>query len=151
MALRKRAARLLSEQFAARKVTKEYRALVVGRVEGQQQWCDDLTKVSGEARAAVVTHDDPNAKSAVTDVEVIRYDQGTDRSSLKLLPQTGRMHQLRVQAAHRGHPIVGDTLYGGPPAEDGMIMLQAISLVFYDPRNGKRVTVSTSDTLPGSV
>ena len=151
VATRKRAAKLLSEQFAARKVTKQYRAVVRGRVEGQTRWCDDLTKVPGEARVVVAPPNHPEAKTAVTVVEAVSYDPAKDQTILKLCPETGRMHQLRVQASHRGHPIIGDVLYGGPPADPKSIMLVARSLSFHDPRNGKRVTVTGSEPFPQGV
>jgi 23S rRNA pseudouridine1911/1915/1917 synthase len=60
---------------------------------------------------------------------------------LEIAPETGRMHQIRVQAAVRGWPIRGDFLYGatkafGPPAElarDRIIALHARSLTFLHP------------------
>jgi len=66
------------------------------------------------------------------------------------MPVTGRMHQLRVQAASRGLPIVGDELYGGPPLGDGdgdgdererPILLHAWRIDYADPDSGERVTV----------
>lgn len=147
VALRKRAARLLNEQFAARKVTKEYLAVVEGKFTGDSQWCDHLTKLSDQAQAAVVDVNHSGAKIAKTRAEVVRYDEQNDRTLLKLFPETGRMHQLRVQAAHRGHPIIGDTLYGGIETADTRIMLQAHSITFHDPRNGKQVTVTGTEDL----
>lgn len=151
VALRKRAARLLNEQFAARRVEKQYLAVVQGKFEGECRWCDDLTKVPDEAKAIIASHDQPAARSAVTRVEVIQYNQETNQTLMKLFPETGRMHQLRVQAAHRGHPIVGDVLYNAPPLDQGKIMLRACSLTFHDPRNGKRITVTGSDLFDGGV
>jgi 23S rRNA pseudouridine1911/1915/1917 synthase len=69
---------------------------------------------------------------------------------LELRPRTGRMHQLRVQSAARGHPIRGDELYGsavpfGPPAElprDRVIALHARSLTFLHPIRYESVSVT---------
>ncbi|MGI9472583.1 MAG: RluA family pseudouridine synthase [Rubripirellula sp.] len=124
VALRKRAARLLSEQFASRKVRKEYRAVVEGRVslDSDGQWLDHVRKIANVAKAEIVTEDAsgaPDARLAETRVQLLHYNAQTDRSLLQLFPITGRMHQLRLQAAHRGHPIVGDTLYGGAQLEAG--------------------------------
>ncbi len=151
VALRKRAARLLSEQFAARKIIKQYLAVVAGRVEGDEYWNDFLVKLPDQAKAAVVEESHPQAKAAKTRVEIVAYDSANDQTLLKLYPETGRMHQLRVQAAFRGHPIDGDTLYGGRPSMEAKIKLQAQSLTFYDPRNGKRIVVTGSDQLSQSV
>ena len=117
VALTKKSARLLSEQFASRKIDKEYRAWVSGSVPKTQEsvWVDHLRKVSQEARAEVVAEGSDGARRAETGVQRLDYASDLDRSLLRLFPKTGRMHQLRCQAAFRGHPIVGDVAYGGPP------------------------------------
>jgi 23S rRNA pseudouridine1911/1915/1917 synthase len=68
---------------------------------------------------------------------------------LELEPLTGRMHQLRVQAAARGLPIVGDTLYGGRPLDGSRqapraeaIGLHAWRITFRDPATATEVTVT---------
>lgn len=141
--LTKRAARLLGQQLAARRVIKEYHAVVTGGVtDGHSRWEDYLAKIPGQAAVTVVTAEVAQAKLARTRVEVAGRDTQGGRTLLKLFPETGRMHQLRVQAAHHGHPIIGDTLYGGPPLEPaGPIQLQATGLEFHQPRDGRRVRV----------
>jgi 23S rRNA-/tRNA-specific pseudouridylate synthase len=52
----------------------------------------------------------PDGQAAVSNYEVLR--QGAGMSLLKLLPQTGRTHQLRVHMASVGCPLAGDWLYG---------------------------------------
>lgn len=152
-ALKKRAARLLGEQFAARKVEKLYLAIVHGKIDpADALWFDFLRKIPDQPKVEVADQDRTDSKRADTRVEVVRYNPDTDRTLLKMYPCTGRMHQLRVQAAVRGHPIVGDTLYGGNLEVDGSgacgsrgILLRAQSIVFHDPRNGIRTTVSASE------
>ncbi|MEO9931258.1 MAG: RNA pseudouridine synthase, partial [Rhodopirellula bahusiensis] len=68
-------------------------------------------------------------------------DSATDSSRIELRPVTGRMHQLRIQAAHRGHPIMGDPLYGNAEDESAL-KLVAAKLSFRDPTNGRAVEVS---------
>lgn len=154
VALRKRAARLLGEQFMARKIKKDYIAQVAGRiVDTEPVWIDHLRKIPDQAKVEIVAESDDQAKLAETAVEVIRYDQANDRTWVKLSPVTGRMHQLRIQAASRGFPIVGDLLYGGPPlpGEPNQIQLRAHSICFFDPRNSRPVTVTASDNWLESV
>lgn len=117
VALTKKSARLLSEQFASRKVDKEYRAWVSGSMQRTREsiWVDHLRKVALEPRVEVVAEDADGARRAETGVQRFDYSSELDRSLLRLFPKTGRMHQLRCQAAFRGHPIVGDVAYGGRP------------------------------------
>ena len=83
------------------------------------------------------------AKLAELQMRVIQ--RGDAQTLIELCPLTGRMHQLRVQAASRGHVIIGDSQYGSELSceglVDGCIALQASKLEFNDPVNGKRVIV----------
>ncbi|WP_404310052.1 RluA family pseudouridine synthase [Neorhodopirellula lusitana] len=147
LATTKKAARLLSEQFASRKVKKTYHAWVEGKVEAvSSNWQDYLAKCPGEARGEVCAAEHPLAKHAETDVEVLRYCETMNATLLQLSPVTGRMHQLRLQTSHRGHPIVGDTLYGGAGVGTP-IQLLAKNISLFDPTTGAAVTVSTEREL----
>jgi 23S rRNA-/tRNA-specific pseudouridylate synthase len=148
VAFTKRAARLLGEQFEARRVAKTYLAFVEDTVEEDEAtWVDYLLKVEDEARVIVIPPDaidsHPTAKRAELNMKVIeRHALGT---LVELRPTTGRMHQLRVQAATRGHVILGDKQYGSEQSLTGLdpdaIALQASELEFYDPTNGRKVNV----------
>ena len=144
-----KAARRLAEQFQRHQVTKVYWAIMDGDVRPDAgTWEDHLRKLADEARSEVVPADAPGAKLAVLDYRVLR--PAADGALVELRPRTGRMHQLRVQAAARGHPIRGDALYGsptpfGPPAElprDRVIGLHARSLTFLHPIRYEPVTVT---------
>ncbi|OUW77395.1 MAG: hypothetical protein CBD74_12285 [Saprospirales bacterium TMED214] len=120
VATRKRAARLLSEQFASRKVTKTYHAWVMGQVHAQQlgHWVDHMRKITNQSQAEIVQPSSQGARVAETKVSLRMYDSATNRSLLELSPLTGRMHQLRLQTAQRGFPIIGDWQYGGQKIVD---------------------------------
>jgi 23S rRNA pseudouridine955/2504/2580 synthase len=105
-------ARAIKEQFARKKVRKVYQALVFGKPSEKLQLWRDLVAVhrkGGQVRANATAGNIP----AVTQFSFVRHQQGAFSTSLiKLEPQTGRSHQLRVQCAKRNLPIVGDQTYG---------------------------------------
>jgi len=115
VALSKKTARLLSEQFETRKVKKTYHAWVSGRVDASHipvRWSDHVCKLENVPRGEVCDANAPGAKIAETDVTVLRYNAEGDCTLIELSPITGRMHQLRLQTAARGHVILGDPVYG---------------------------------------
>jgi 23S rRNA pseudouridine1911/1915/1917 synthase len=149
-----KAARRLAEQFQGRRVDKVYWAAVEGDVlPPEGLWEDWLRKVPEEARTERVAPDCPGAHRAVLRYRRLRtYATGT---LLEFRPETGRMHQIRVQAALRGWPVRGDVLYGsrlpfGPPPavpRDRVIALHARSLTFLHPIRYEPITLVAP--LPG--
>ena len=155
MAATPRAARKLSRQFEGREIAKTYIAVVETGAAAKEtlpgadavEWRDLLRKVPEEARSEIVDSQALAAREAITHaswIDCAGRDEG--KRLLKLMPVTGRMHQLRLQAASRGLPIVGDELYGGPPLGDGdaaerPILLHAWRIDYADPDSGERITV----------
>ncbi len=105
------AAAALKQALARREVHKEYLALVLGMPRAAEGvWRDCLQKRSRRGRAEVaVIKGRPNA---VTHYRTLKVYEAAGASLLQLSPETGRTHQLRVQAAARGLPIAGDDRYG---------------------------------------
>jgi 23S rRNA pseudouridine1911/1915/1917 synthase len=154
-----KAARRLAEQFQNRQVRKVYWAVVEPSLSGELPlaegvWEDWLLKVKEQALGERVTEDTPGARRAV--LRYRRLSAGEDGALLEIEPETGRMHQIRVQAASRGWPVRGDVLYGsrlpfGPPAEmprDRIIALHARSLTFLHPIRYEPLTVTAPLPLP---
>jgi 23S rRNA pseudouridine1911/1915/1917 synthase len=144
-----KAAQRLAEQFQKRQVTKIYWALLEGDVQPSEgTWEDWLLKHPEEARAEVVSPETSGARYALSRYQVLRTIEGS--TLLEVQPETGRMHQIRVQAAARGRPIRGDVLYGsqvpfGPTAElprDRVIALHGRSLTFLHPIRYEPITVT---------
>ncbi len=101
-----------SEQFQNREVAKEYRAIVWGVLKFDSDWIETWMRVNPKHREKMmVCESGGNARKAETFYEVLERFDGF--GYLKLLPKTGRTHQLRVHMQHLGHPIVADRLYGG--------------------------------------
>jgi 23S rRNA pseudouridine1911/1915/1917 synthase len=105
-----RAHRALAGQFQRKTVRKSYLALVKGVVEDESGDIGaPIGRFAQERRWGVM----PDGSKALTNFRVI--ERGTERSLLQLEPITGRTNQLRIHCAHLGHPIVGDSMRGGPP------------------------------------
>lgn len=146
LAKTKKSARLLSEQFAIRKVHKTYYAWVHNRARNiPDRFSDHLCKIANEARGRVCDPDAPDAKPAETEVKWVRDHETRDCSLLQLAPLTGRMHQLRLQTSHRGHAIVYDPIYGQDPSPTSPIALFAAAIEFHDPKSGIRTKIEISN------
>jgi 23S rRNA pseudouridine1911/1915/1917 synthase len=148
LAKTRRAARTISRQFARRQVRKIYWACFEGVVEPSQgTWIDFLRKVPDQPRVEIVSPEQPGAQQAVLHYRV----RGATRhgSWLEIELETGRMHQIRLQAAARGHPVIGDALYGsriefGPrlaEEREREIALLAREISFVQPDTHAQITV----------
>jgi 23S rRNA pseudouridine1911/1915/1917 synthase len=148
-ATRRRAAQKLSKQFERRTIKKIYWALVQGRPDPSAgQWRDYVRKIYGQPQAEVVPPDHPDARAATLNYRTLHV--ASDYSWLEIELLTGRTHQVRIQAASRGHPILGDAQYGstvpfGPQFDDERlraIALHARSLEFDHPADKRRIMVT---------
>jgi len=103
--------RNLSIQFQQHEVRKEYLAIVSG-VLTAEQGCIDLPigrRAAGDSILMSAKPDAREAKPACTYYEVL--ERLPAHTVVRLMPTTGRNHQLRVHLAELGHPILGDTYY----------------------------------------
>jgi 23S rRNA pseudouridine1911/1915/1917 synthase len=144
-----RAAQRLSAQFENRTVTKVYWAVVEGDVQPDEgTWTDHLHKRHGMPQSIIVPPDDPRGKLAVLRYRVLGRIPNIG-TWLEVELETGRTHQIRVQAASRGHAVVGDAQYGstrpfGEQFEDERlraIALHARQLGFNHPMTNELVDV----------
>lgn len=127
-----KAAARLSDQFRQRSLSKIYLALVTGPVLEEAYVLEDhLLKDSGSNTSAVVRADVPDAKLCRLEAKVLA--RAGRMTLLQIIPETGRSHQIRVQLANQGWPIVGDGKYGSPLSGAGMIALHARQLKFQHP------------------
>jgi 23S rRNA pseudouridine1911/1915/1917 synthase len=142
----------LSRQFRERTIEKEYHALVHGRVLRPGEIDAPIGRhPSDRKRMSVVAR---RSRVAVTVYEPI--DTFRDVTLLRVLPRTGRTHQIRVHLAASGWPIVSDPIYGrtvratGSRAPEGgkggsvsmpRLALHAARIAFDHPATGRRVQV----------
>ena len=138
-----KAAGRLADQFRLGEISKLYWAIVEGRPQAESgEWIDHLEKDrrTNVVRATV----EGEGKLARVGFEVLHSEGGLTKLALR--PKTGRSHQLRVQLAGRGMPIVGDRKYGSKRlvrALDGepRIALHARELIFTHPTKGEPVRI----------
>ncbi|ODT59228.1 MULTISPECIES: pseudouridine synthase [Paracoccus] len=141
-ALTPHAQRHLSKQFEERQTKKVYVARLSGRLAPAQGRVDLPLIVDWPNRPRQKV-DHAEGRPAQTDWRVVRADDAETR--VRLMPVTGRSHQLRVHMASLGHPILGDPLYAtGQAAAHPRLMLHAESLRFRHPDSGVQMGFSAS-------
>ena len=125
------------------RVKKTYLAILHGTPKPQTGTLNTMIgrKPFDAKRMAVVDH---NGKTAITHWTVLSKHGGL--SLVEFIIETGRMHQIRVHAAHLGHPIAGDSLYGDQVRDRRMArppsrpLLHAVELSFPHPASRRMVT-----------
>ena len=132
----------LSLDFEQRKVHKEYEALVDSLILEESGTIELPIRLDVENRPVQIV-DFENGRKACTKWHRLSIENrfGRKVTRLRLIPETGRTHQLRVHCSQGlGAPILGDALYGkAPEGEISRLMLQARVLEFTHPVTGTRL------------
>jgi 23S rRNA pseudouridine1911/1915/1917 synthase len=149
LAKKKSALKKLNEQFRERKIEKGYFAVTNTSPVGGQGKLEHYLKRSVDNRSAVVTSQ-KDSKGVYCALEYRMIEERDGLYLLEVKPLTGRFHQIRVQLAAVGCPIVGDVVYGGAVL-DGLkgIGLRAVRLSFDDPVSGLRINVNAPGIIDG--
>lgn len=144
-----RATKRLAWQFQNRTIEKKYWAVVEGTVAGESgTWVDWMRKLPDQAKSEITNADVPDSKEAILSFQVA--GRNATQTWLEIQLHTGRTHQIRLQAAHHGHPILGDELYGstlpfGSPTNDTRsrwIALHAREIGFEHPTTLESIRLS---------
>ena len=155
------AARDLNRQLTSSGFGKYYRAVVIGVPDPSEGILEDYMVKDGRANLSrICTRETPGAKPARLHyrVEAIDKESQPVTSLVKIRLDTGRHHQIRVQMAHLGCPLVGDRKYGKLPAgtpdpgtlirksSPAALKLCAYRLEFRHPADGKEMRFELPDT-----
>jgi 23S rRNA pseudouridine1911/1915/1917 synthase len=133
-----KAAARLTAQFRSHAVEKRYWALVEGAIEpAAGSLIDWLAPDERHRRMHVVGPTMPGAKEARLSYR--RLSQIAGGSLLEVTLETGRKHQIRLQLAEHGHPIIGDRKYGSRQRFPSGIALHARWLAVTHPTTGDRI------------
>ena len=133
-----KAAARLSQQIRSGRIRKQYVAVVDGRVaKPGGQLVNHLERTGPTSR--IVPHPTPTSREARLTYQ--RLDTFQNRSLVEIDLETGRHHQIRVQLAHMGHPVIGDLRYGyGAPMPQKQIALLAKELEMTHPTRNASLT-----------
>lgn len=117
---------------------KEYLAAACGSVNGSGR----IEAPIGRVEEGVIKREvRPDGQYAATNYTIIK-DSGR-YTLLRVVPETGRTHQIRVHFAYIGHPLAGDDLYGGDMSDIKRHALHCCRLSFVSPLSGKRVELGS--------
>ncbi|MCG3084999.1 RluA family pseudouridine synthase [Anoxybacillus sp. LAT_35] len=130
---------ILDQYLAKRTIRRTYIALVHGYVKQKKGTIE--APIGRDRHHPTRRRVSKTGDTAITHYERLQYDKQKHVSLVRLTLDTGRTHQIRVHMSYIGHPLVGDTLYGGKPWIDRQA-LHAFSLSFLHPFTGERITCS---------
>jgi 23S rRNA pseudouridine1911/1915/1917 synthase len=137
-----KAASRLAKEFSSRRAHKTYLAVVEGVVEEQEQELVGYVERT-HLRSRLAGGPGPKAKEAKLVYTVL--ERSRDATLLEVAPSTGRHHQIRVQMAGIGHPIVGDLKYGAAaPLPDMTIALHAAALEIKHPTLDQTIAITAA-------
>lgn len=127
---------ILDKMLEERLIKRTYLALVQGVVKKKKGTIN--APIGRDRHHPTRRRVSSNGQSAVTHYEVIEVDPYKNRTLVQCQLDTGRTHQIRVHFSHIGHPLIGDTLYGGKPDFDHQA-LHALRLEFTHPFTLERI------------
>jgi len=139
--LRPAAHAAMQQALAHGEIERTYFAICAGRLEAPLEIRMRIARDPADARRRVALPEQaPGGKPSLTYVTPLAPAAGDPAATcLTVEIETGRTHQIRVHLAALGHPLVGDRLYGGPPAD--RLLLHATRLRFRHPSTGETLVV----------
>lgn len=145
-----KAASRLSEQIREKVFEKEYLCIVDGKFEEPNgEYEDYLVKNEKNNMSRVSEQKNKNAKLAKLYYEVLKYNEETNLSLIRVKLYTGRHHQIRVQFASRNHSLYGDQKYG-TRGRGKQLCLWAYKIAFLHPISKERIEFEDYPEAEGS-
>lgn len=138
-----KAAKELSAQISSGKMKKEYLAVTYGNVQKTEGILEDYLKKDGRNNtSSVVKAGTPGGKKARLQYRLVdkcKDENGKEKFLVRILLDTGRHHQIRVQMAHAGMPLAGDRKYGDGEIGGRFPGLCSAALTFVSPSSKKKL------------
>jgi len=132
----------LKDKFAAHDVDRVYVAIVEGYVDPIRGTIESHLRERRDLKMVSADESHPEAKRAVTHYRTIA--RAHDCSVLEITLETGRKNQIRAHLSEKGHPVVGDTMYGAKTNPLGRLGLHAKLLGFVHPTSGKKLSFTAA-------
>ena len=128
----------LASAFAGHQIEKEYLAIIQGHIVNKKGRIEVAIERDKIHRKRMKATSPEKGRMAISHFEVIEYLNGATLVRVKIL--TGRTHQIRVHMAFTGHPLLGDTTYGGKKFQgNSEHFLHSWRLAMPHPVNGKNM------------
>jgi 23S rRNA pseudouridine1911/1915/1917 synthase len=128
------------------RVTKRYLAVTEGVMKEDEGTMESDLDETNPYRVFSAPRSN-STRHAVTHYRVLR--RGRNRTMVELTLETGRRHQIRVQLADLGHPVLGDEKYGTQTGKARRLALHSCALEMEHPVTGRRLSFSSA--LPGEL
>jgi len=119
----------MNHYISTHEVVREYRAFIKGKLKNNEGTIN--LPIASDRHIANKMRVSNTGKEAISHYKVIKNYK--DYSLLSVILETGRTHQIRVHFSHIGHPLLGDTLYGGDKRLIDRVALHSFSVSFYHP------------------
>jgi len=134
------ASSVFDQMLAHRQIKRSYVALVHGLFAKKQGTISE--PIGKDRHHSTRRRVSKSGQAAVTHFQVLRQNKSKNEALVSLMLESGRTHQIRVHLSYIGHPLIGDTLYGGRKQSGQQQALHAFKLAFWHPFTHEDICVT---------